>query len=240
MWCVPNIWEGGEAWIIGGGPSITEQFNIPKKIVQAVVEGTATPSAYSPYLAALHNKHIIGVNVAYKLGDWIDFVFFGDHSFFLREKRDLAAFAGTKVTIVPQCEKYSWIKYVARDEKHRRGISPDPSKVSWNGNSGAAAISLAAHLGAKKIYLLGFDMKLGDNKVQHWHDLYHRNDYLKSTPVDKIGLPFDRHLLGFPKIAEDAKRMKIKIINVCPDSAINDFPKVALSEVLQIQQLVTA
>ena len=178
MWCVPNIWEGGEAWIIGGGPSITEQFNIPNKIVKAVVEGTTTPSAYSPYLSAIHDKHVIGVNMSYKLGDWVDFVFYGDNGYFLREKKGLAEFPGIKVTCSPQGGQYSWIKYVGRDGNHHRGISPNPSMVSWNGNSGAAAISLAAHLGVKKIILLGFDMKLGEGNAQHWHDLYHRIEYL--------------------------------------------------------------
>lgn len=234
MWKIPNIWEGGEAWILGGGPSVTEQFNIPSRVVKEVVGGTAAPSTYSPYMRAIHTKHVIGINVAYKIGDWLDFVFFGDHSFFLREKVGLAAFKGIKVSSAPQCDKYPWVKYVGRDMSHTRGISPNPSMVSWNGNSGAASISLAAHLGAKRIILLGFDMKLGNGNTQHWHDLYNRKEYLGQPDRKKVHLPFDRHILGFSDIARDAKRMGITILNACPDSAINDFPKITVKEALNL------
>jgi hypothetical protein len=46
------------------------------------------------------------------------------------------------------------------------------------------------------------------------------------------GLPFERHLRGFPEIARDAKQRGIQIINVCPNSAIKEFPKINLKDVL--------
>lgn len=242
MWQVPEIWKDGECWILGGGPSVTEQFGIPKKVVQSVIEGKATPNAYSPYMSSIHNKHVIGINMSYKIGDWIDIVFFGDNSFFLREKNNLAAFPGIKVSSHPQVEKYPWVKYTGRDTRHPKGISTNPKMISWNGNSGAAAISLAAHLGVKRIILLGFDMKLDDAGKQHWHDLYHRLENLKQQPVPNQrnkpgGLPFNRHLLGFPEIAKDAKRMGIEIINACPESAIQDFKKVNVCDLVNVEKL---
>jgi hypothetical protein len=41
--------------------------------------------------------------------------------------------------------------------------------VSGGGNSGHEAVSLAYHMGASAIILLGFDMLSGDNGEQHWH-----------------------------------------------------------------------
>jgi hypothetical protein len=237
MWQVPEIWKNGECWILGGGPSITEQFNIPKRIVNDVIEGRSTPDAYSPYMKAIHDKHIIGINMSYKFGDWIDIVFFGDNSFFLREKNGLASFPGIKVSSHPNIEKYPWVKYVGRDTAHSKGISKNPKMVSWNGNSGAAAISLAVHLGVKRIILVGFDMKLDESGKQHWHDLYHRLENL-SRPIPKNqkpkpgGLPFNRHLLGFPEIAKDANRMGVEILNANPDSAIQDFKKVNVCDLI--------
>ena len=96
IWQVPRIWEGGDVWILGGGPSVPKQFNIPDKVVQEVVAG-ASPSVYSPYMSFLHNKHVIGINVAYLIGDWIDMVFFGDASFFLPHQQRLAVFTGMKL-----------------------------------------------------------------------------------------------------------------------------------------------
>jgi hypothetical protein len=102
-----------------------------------------------------------------------------------------------------------------------------------NGNSGGAAISVAAQMGAKKIYLLGFDMKLDEKENQHWHNIYRFNPNKKETQM-----PFDKHLMGFPKIAEDAKRLGIKIINVNPESAIDVFPKVSLREILKVNEVL--
>jgi hypothetical protein len=63
-WQVPRMWEGGDVWIIGGGPSILTQFDIPEKVVSKVLNGSSPPSVYSPYMEYLHDKHIIGVNMA--------------------------------------------------------------------------------------------------------------------------------------------------------------------------------
>ena len=89
-WRVPRIWEGGDVWILGGGPSVTKQFDIPEQVVQSVMDGTSPPSVYSPYMKALHDKHVIGINVAYLIGDWIDMVFFGDNKFLLKHLERLS------------------------------------------------------------------------------------------------------------------------------------------------------
>lgn len=231
IWHVPRIWEGGDVWILGGGPSVTKQFGIPDEVVQSVVKGTSPPSVYSPYMSVIHNEHVIGINVAYLIGNWIDMVFFGDIAFFLKHQAGLAAFPGMKVSCHPSIQKHDWVKYTARDTNHPRGISNNPQMASWNGNSGAAAISVAANAGASRIILLGFDMKLDNNKVQWWHDLYGRGPRV-IRDHKPLRLPFDRHLRGFAEIAKDARRRNIQIINACPDSAISEFPKCSLSELI--------
>lgn len=227
IWQVPKMWEGGDVWILGGGPSVTKQFGIPDEVVQQVVNGSSPPSIYSPYMQWLHDKHVIGINVAFLIGDWIDMCFFGDQNFFNLHKVKLANFAGLKVTCYPNFANVNWIKYVNRDTRKPQGISMKSSCVSWNGNSGAAAISVAAQAGAKRIFLLGFDMKLNGEQRQHWHDLYG-----KATSVKSMKLPFNKHLAGFPHIDRDAKQLGITIINVCPDSAITQFPKCTLHEAM--------
>jgi len=233
IWEVPRMWEDGDVWIIGGGPSISKQFGIPDEVVNDVIKGTSPANVYSPYMSFLHDKHVIGINVAYLLGDWIDMVFFGDIGFFLKHQQGLAKFKGLRVSCHPQIDKYSWIKYTPRDNHHPKGISDNSKMASWNSNSGAAAISIAANAGAKRIYLLGFDMKLDDDKKQHWHDYYGKIEGRKTRdPKKPMHLPFDRHLRGFVEIAKDAKRRGIEIINVNPDSAIREFPKVALKDII--------
>ena len=47
--------------------------------------------------------------------------------------------------------------------------SRDPSVLTGK-NSGHAAIQVAVHLGAQRIYLVGFDMGTGANDRMHWHE----------------------------------------------------------------------
>ena len=227
-WKVPRLWNGKECWIIGGGSSMAKQFGVPLDLINDVVSGKKPLSQYSPYFSQLYGKNTIGINAAFLLGKWIKVVFFGDKEFFNRNKNEFARFGNLKVTCADTGQdwlyKRTYVKLLKRDVK-REGISQHNGYVCWNYNSGAASISLAAHLGVKKIYLLGFDMK-SDEKTgrTHWHGHY------KSRIRDNT---FKRHLKGFGQIAKDAEKMGIEIINVNPDSAIDKFPKVSLKEVLQ-------
>lgn len=211
MWSIPKVWS--EAWIIGGGPSIREQFDVPDGEDPA------------PYMEAIHNRHIIGVNMAYRLGNWVDMMFFGDMTFLHKGyKEDMLEFPGTKVTSNSGWKRQKpWVKarvkYVPRDMRKRVGISEKPGHLSWNNSSGASAINLAYHMGARKIYLLGFDMHAPG--ASHWHTLY-----------GKKKVPFHRHLAAFPKIQQDALRLGVEIINISPTSKIKAFEKATLKEVI--------
>jgi len=227
-WKVPKIWEGGDVWILGGGASVVQQFQVPNEIVQKVLSRKLPVSAYSPYFQPIHDKHVIGINAAYLIGTWMDMVFFGDSGFFTDNKDQLFKFPHLKVSSNSSTRKYAWVKTLKRDAK-KHGISEDSSRVCWNDNSGSAAISIAVNAGAKRVFLLGFDMKLDEKNVQHWHKLYKKNQ-MQKVPHP----PFNKHLAGFPKIAEDAKKMNVEIYNVSPDSVITQFPKITLQEALEL------
>ena len=228
-WHVPRMWQGGECWIIGGGPSMPRQFGVPEDVIQAVMDKKRIPAAYSPYLTLIHDRHVIGINNAYLIGTWIDILFFGDNSWYLIHRRKLARWPKIKVTCNPRFDAkkhgLEGIKYVAKDNSHKHGISGAQATVAWNGNSGCAAISLGAHLGVRRIILLGFDMQM-EGRSSHWHGSHgHR----AAKP------PFKRHLRGFPEIASDAKRMGIEILNASPDSVIKEFKKINVGEYLMIE-----
>ncbi len=233
IWKVPRIWEGGDVWILGGGPSVPYQFGIPEEVVQQVVKKESPPSIYSPYMSALHDKHVIGINMAYRIGNWIDMVVFGDRTFFLEQIEGLSQFPGLRVCLSSSVKFPSWVKYIKRDTSKTMGISTNPHMAGWSGNTGAAAISIAYHTGAKRVILLGFDMKMGDNQYQHWHDLYNRGP-LRSTDIRRMKrLPFNHHLKGFDNIARDAEKLGLTILNACPDSAITHFPKCTVDDILK-------
>lgn len=235
IWEVPKIWSEGDVWIIGGGPSVVEQFKVPNDIVQAVKIGEQPISTYSSFMTDIRDKHIIGVNIAYLLGSWVDFVFFGDHGFFIKHKQGLYNYGGLKVTCVDSAKNEDWVKFLTKDKAVPFGISGNPKAVSWNVNSGAAAINLAVHTGAKRIFLLGFDMDLAEDNSQHWHNVYRNNTKDPAQPKSmRKNLPFTRHLRGFQKIAADAKKLGVEIINVSPKSRITEFTKLTLHEALKL------
>jgi len=208
------------------------QFGVPEEVIRTVVSRQMTASAYGPYMSPIHDKHVIGVNNVYQIGDWIDVIFFGDCSWYLFHRPYIAKWPKLKVTC---CNRFAsrtesqseGVKYLPKDTTKSFGISSNPSTVSWNSNSGAAAISLAAHLGVKRIILLGFDMSLDGHKVSHWHGPHNPQKNAKPTKP-----PFARHLKGFPAIASDAAARGIEILNACPESAITVFPKINLKDIL--------
>ncbi len=232
-WMVPKMWEGGECWVIGGGPSVPLEFGVPEDVISAVLHKEQPLSSYSPYLSPIYDKHVIGVNAAFLLGEWIDFVFFGDTQFYFDNKVDMDAFSKVKVSCnpkVPTRREIRDVKYVPRDGRHPHGIADRGNTLSWNLNSGASAIGLAYLLGAKRIYLLGFDMVTSRDGIQHWHRHYAKGKVPKRR--NPKSLPFERHLACFPMVANDAKKLGLEIINVSPDSAITVFKRVKLSDVL--------
>lgn len=221
-WTVPRMWEGEQCFIVGGGSSFYKQAEIPNDIISQVLSKELSPSSYISYLSFLSEKHVIGVNMAYKLNELIDIVFFGDVGFWTKQQAQLLINRSMKVTIHNGDFKDS-VKVLLKDKG--LGLSKLPDRLCWNGNSGAAAINLAVHTGVKQIILLGFDMNLDQDKNQHWHKEY-------ATPLDKVQDNFTRHLKGFPKIASDAKEMGVEILNANPDSAIDVFTKVNLKDIL--------
>jgi hypothetical protein len=233
-WKTPyELWEGGEVWILGGGPSVPIQFNVPKDIIEKVTAQELPPSTYSPYMSQIHNKHVIGVNLAFLIGDWIDIIFFGDSKFFKRFRAEIASYKAIKVSCNSKAISASYhkdnIKYLPKDGSAPYGLTKNSKKLSWNQNSGCAAINLAANLGAKRIILLGFDMKLDKNNKQHWHSFYSTANRKEINPKS---LPFQRHLRSMDAIARDARKRGIEIINANPDSAIEHFKKMSVKDLL--------
>ena len=227
-WTIPKMWEGGECWIIGGGYSMPRQFGISEEIIQNVNTQVDPITVYSDYLSELHARHVIGVNIAFMLGDWISVLYFCDNAFYRVHREAVNNFHNLKVTCVNHIPTQILhvagnIKRLKRDNRY--GLSNKPSVIKWNFNSGCAAINFATLAGAKRILLLGFDMQAVEDRT-HWHSGF--RNYVNQTKPSV----FRRFMRSMPAIAADAKRLKIEILNVSPNSAIKEFPKVKLEEVL--------
>jgi len=202
LWSVPKLWPDSTVYILGGGYSLLNER-----------------------LHLIRNEKVIGVNIAFKLGDWVDICWFGDKRWYQWNKEKLKDFEGLKVACCPVLEGEKGIKVLDREKK--LGMSNRPDRLYWNWCSGSSAIDFAHHLGAKKIVLLGFDMKPAWAGKNNWHDDHEVKDNSEEA--------YPKYLSAFPEIAKDAIRKEIVIINSTMSSVIPEcyIPKMPLEEVVE-------
>ena len=144
IWTPEELWKGQDAFIIGGGPSL-QGFD----------------------WSLLHSELTIGCNMAFTLGPQVcKICVFGDNRWWQKFHRDLESFSGVVFTNHPDMLHSSipWLWTMKRElvGLHRNALG-------WNGHTGSVAINLALLLGARRVFLLGFDMRrVGDRS--NWHE----------------------------------------------------------------------
>lgn len=231
-WKPIKIWDDSECWIIGGGHSIANEFGVPESVKPKF------PHQYpefGEYLKAIHAKKTIAVNNSMFLGDWIDVLFFGDKSWWTHHHFQIINFSGLITTCSPEFKNgFKHIKCIPKNKSKRDGMTLDAPLISWNHNSGFAAINLAYHLGAKRIILLGFDMNRCPNTNNiHWHAGHVEKGVNRGKENSKQPSPvFKRHVRGEKDIARDAKKAGIEIINASPGSRLTAFKKMKVRDLL--------
>jgi hypothetical protein len=200
-WNPPNWWKGKTVYIVGGGPSLC-----------------------GVNLTPLKGKCVIGCNDAYVLGEkLVPICYFGDYAWWMIHRERLKLYEG----ILVSCS----LKYIEDPSVHMlervngKTLEKFP-KVGWFCNTGASAINLAVNLGAKKIVLLGFDMKLGNSGQSNWH--INEKDRPKAM----------RYQVFMENIANLADSLwrdypEVEVINANMDSALNLFRKVRLETILE-------
>jgi hypothetical protein len=241
LWSAPRIWSQEECWIIGGGVSVADQFGVPKGLVP---DKRPEFLEFGRYMASIHSKRVIGVNLSAFLGDWVDIAFWGDSDTYIDHRDWFDSLGAMKVTVHPKFEsrKYGDVLYLKKFKSNKEALSLNPSELGWGFNSGLAAINLAIHLGAVKIYLLGFDM-YKDEEVDrvHWHAGYFdktrcptRRQFLNGRRAPRVSrsAPFERQLSLYPVLAKECEKLGVEVINVSPRSAIEGFKKKALRDVI--------
>ena len=201
FWKPKKTWEGLDVFLIGGGTSL-ERFDWD----------------------LLKSEMTIGCNMAFSHGPEIcKICIFGDSRFFKVFEPELEVYANSKgivFTSVPQLQKskHNWIWKMPRE---RHGLHYDA--FGWNDNTGAEAINLALLLGAKKIYLLGYDMKLSDNNKANWHNR------ILQKPNATV---YPRFVKEFTRVQTDLKKKfpGREVINITDDNKLTMFPAIGVDE----------
>lgn len=216
FWKTIELWPNSTVFIIGGGESLIDFDFSPIKDQRII----GVNNAYGDLIKKTDKK------VYYAPRDWVDVCFFGDTRWFDWHRESLKSFPGLIVTSLLSLKDVPWLKCINRS--NREGIETNKNILSWNRCSGLSAINLAVHFGAKKIVLLGFDMKKGIKQ-----DNYHKDHLAQVAENDN---PYPRYFRAIPHIKKDADDLGIEIINTCMDSAMDHFPKIPIEEVLKYAQ----
>lgn len=198
---VPLLWPNGACYIIGGGPSLKD-FNWDE----------------------LKGKHTICINKAYKVIPWTEVLYWTDARFYRWNQSDIDSLNCLKIT----CRNAPQLAHdvILLTSSGRTGFDKRPQFIRAGNNSGFAAINVAYHLGAKRIYLLGYDM-YSEPGSTHWHDGYgirHDHDIYQRNMIN-----------NFTGIYEVLREEHVELWNANPKSHMTVIPKCKLEDALNNQ-----
>lgn len=157
---------------------------------------------------------VVAVGNAFLFAPWADVLYHGDAPWWGYHAQEALKFEGLKLT-VDKMVKYRSVRILK--ETGVEGYDPTPGCVRTGNNSGYQAIHVAIQAGAKRILMLGFDMRPGHFFGRHPMPL--RNTDPSSFEVFKKRFPALRG-------------RGAEIINCTPGSALQCFPMMPLAEAL--------
>ena len=216
--CITKIlptgaWKGKTCFLIGGGPSLKDfDFDLIKnELTIGVNKSFTTFSTTVNY--AMDARFFDMVTYAQKV-EWREL-----HQQWLEYK-------GIKV-FLRRSKKFKFDDSIYTvNGLNKKALSFDLSKGIWGGNnSGFGALTLAIGLGAIRIGLLGFDLKVqgkGKKLKTHWHDGY------KFLSKKSFQSKLDNFRTCFEEFAPTIAQQNVEIVNLNFDSALNCFPKDSL------------
>jgi hypothetical protein len=196
---VNPIFKDQDVFIVGGGYSLTGfNFNL------------------------LKGKNIIAINKSIIHVPFAQVLYFSDYRFYLwctnkinGDDDLIKAFLDYKGLVYTIASKIEDPKVKVLLNTGKTGLDIQNGKIKHGGNSGYAAINLAYHLGAKRIILLGYDMKQIKGKT-HFHKGY------LTKQNDSI---YKKFIEPFESLSQIAKNMGLQIINTSMDSDLIFFKK---------------
>lgn len=204
-WSVPKLWPGRTAYIIGGGPSVTQEM-----------------------VDSLKGKPTIAVNMSYRNAPWASVLFYADRRWWDREYaerlKELMSFEGLIVTT--DTTEHSRLLHLKRvvPTTAKNGMATAPDTISMERTSLQGAMNLCYHFGAKRIVLLGADNRDAPNGRIHHHDEYPWVRHNESWDIKSEQMGYGAAAL---------QRLGVEVINCSPVSTLKYWPIRALADVLK-------
>lgn len=200
-------WAGAVVVAIGGGPSLSlEQIRTCWRMRSKV--------------------KTIAINDAIRLAPWADMLYFCDKQWFKWHRDRVLKFAKSGrlvVTLENQDLQKQIPGLVCMKNDGERGFSQDPGSLRNGRNSGYQVLHLAAHLRAKKVILLGYDMKKCETGKTHWFG---------DHPVGGAPGRFDSYRKLFGDLVVPLANLGVEVVNATPESGLDVFPMVGIEEAL--------
>lgn len=201
---VPELCPGGTVACLATGPSLTRaDVDSLRGRVDAVVV----------------------VNNAYQLAPWADVLYAADVKWWtwahdITRHPTFPQFRGLKFALQDKTENFPGVRQL--EITGETGLELARTGLRRGGHSGYQAINVAAHLGAIRILLLGYDMQAGPRGVKHCHPDHPDG----SKPNFQAWLPAYRTLV------EPLKARGIRVVNCSRRTAIQCFEQQPLAEAL--------
>lgn len=198
-WAVPKDWEGLTVAVLATGPSLTP--DVAEAVRQAGIR-------------------TIAISDAFRLAPWADILWSCDAKWWLQHAQDALKFSGRKATLDGSCP---FPQVYQLQNGGQVGYDERPTHLRTGGNSGHQAVHLAAHLGAARIILCGFDMRIVNGQRHFFGD--------HPKPLDKNS-PYPEFISDFEFLAEALKDRGVQVVNTTPNSALRCFPSASLEKEL--------
>lgn len=203
-WTIPPDWHGETAFLLAGGPSLIG-FDAER------LRGRG---------------RIITINDSYRLCPWADVLYFCDRAWWYRHRAEIQQVVTGGCIVTLENRQIEGMHSLRSSGK--TGLETDDRAAIRNGgNSGYQAIGVAAHLGATRIVLLGYDMHCANGRT-HWH-----GGHSGGTREGEYERRCVKWLKNYRTLVHPLEKMRVEVLNATPGSALKGWEQRPLQEILR-------
>lgn len=177
----------------------------------------------------MRGRRSIAINSSAVLAPWASVLFFTDSGWYEPRRQLVANWDGLVISMLRTAKREmpDKVKRVQGegDPQALPGFSRGPHVIQQGRSSGRTAVSLVIALGATRVVLLDYDMRIVADR-EHCHD-----EYKGSARDSEI---YQREFApGFAGWDEAARAVGVEVINATEGSALKEFRFVSLNDILR-------
>lgn len=186
-----------------------------------VLVASGVSASDAPLHRARGRAKCIAINSSWRLAPWADVLYACDAKWW-RANEGAPEFEGLRVGFEPVPE-YPDVRRIEVDKKSDVLVM-QPGTTGSGGNSGFQALNLAVQWGARRVLLVGYDMRI--DLGAHWHG---RHGAGLNNPTDQL---VKRWVAAMDGAAATLAALGVEVLNCSPISALTAYRKTTLEEAL--------